>query len=227
MAEIILGTTNPSKLERLGQLLEKLPVQCIGIAAVQSELSVPPEVETDPGDVAMTKALSYAAQLDLRGGSWVLAMDDMATLKGVTDEEHACGSFKDPVERTFGVFNPTTALKYYGALAKKYGGTIPVEAHYGLALAGYPLAGGAVKGLSTTAKLNYQLVSKPPKDGVVPEGYPLSSLFQVTLPDGQKYMRSELTAEQVRLAEAPLIRGIRGLLLHAGIISMDFKGVIS
>jgi hypothetical protein len=230
MAEIVLGTTNPSKHERLTHLLEGLPVKLIGLAAVHNGLNEPPETAADPGDVARAKAIDYASQLQnesLLGNRWVLAVDDMATLTGVTNEEHAPGSFKSAVERTHGVFNPATALRYYGRLAKKYGGSIPVNCQYGLALAGYPDANGPMKALSATADLQYQLVMEPAKGAPIPQGYPLSSLLQLELSDGQTYAYSELTPDQVREADAPLARGIRGLLLHAGVITLDFKGAIS
>jgi hypothetical protein len=229
-AEIILGTTNPSKQQRLEHLLADFPVQLVGLAAVHNGLNEPAETAANPDDVAMAKATNYAMQLrdeSLLAGRWVLAMDDMATLADVTNEEHAPGSFKDPVERTHGVFNPTTALRYYGRLAKKYNSSIPVQCRYGLALAGYPDEKGPIKVLSTTADLSYRMVAKPAKGVPIPTGYPLSSLLRLELSDGQEYARSELTPDQVREADAPLVRGIRGLLLHAGVVSLDFKGALS
>ncbi len=84
MKEIIVGTTNPAKIEQIRDALQPLEIIINGI----SKDAILPDVEEDgktPQQNAQKKALAYAKVL----GKNVLSMDNALYLDGLRPEETA------------------------------------------------------------------------------------------------------------------------------------------
>jgi hypothetical protein len=175
--EIVLGTTNASKLERMRALLARVNVNVVDATG----LAVP----VDEGDCveenARRKARAYAAAT----GKPALGTDYGLTLAGLPSAEQP-NAFVRRLRRDGAPMDDDALLEHYRRHVERLGGTAELTWTAGIALAG--VTGDAA---STTARITRMCVSTP--SNVVRPGEPLASL-QIDTQSG-RYV-SELAVEE-------------------------------
>lgn len=134
---------------------------------------------TNENKVKRIKALHYANFLPV--DTIVLSQDDTIEFEGVSEEDNPGVHIKSPVIKKYGKFSEELAAEYYRALAKKYGGTIPMTFKYGHAIAIKKDDERRItKVVGAGSKLEARLVNRIHKLETVP-GYFLASLMEAKI----------------------------------------------
>ena len=209
MKKIVIGTTNKNKVNRIKRLFKNEDYEFLSLDDICPNLGEPEETANNPVDIAIQKAMYYVNYIP--EGYVVLTQDDTLEFKNIKEEDNPGPHIKEPVIKTYGKFTDENAAKYYSELAKKYGGSIPMEFVYGHAVAVVDKKNRTIKKiLASNSSLKSKLVDKVNKLEEVP-GYFLSALMQVEI-DGKWRNYNDLTEEQVIDSDVDLYNSISNLL---------------
>jgi inosine/xanthosine triphosphate pyrophosphatase family protein len=183
MKEIIIGTTNPAKLEQLRGAIEPLGLT---VCEISADIVLPKVVEDGKTALenAEKKALVYAKLI----GKNVLSMDNALYFDGVQTEEQP-GLNVRRIKGFDNIGTDSELLAYYSALIEKLGDRIGGHWEYGVCLA---TPTGEKYG--TTIISPRIFISKA--SSTVVAGYPLESI-QID-PKTKKYI-SEMSKEEQNL----------------------------
>ncbi|MDR0957048.1 MAG: hypothetical protein LBM09_00510 [Candidatus Nomurabacteria bacterium] len=188
MQQILIATTSAGKIRSAKAQLSKLGLEGLSFADLNLHLAEPDETADTAENIAREKAIGYAKQFhDLP----VLARDDVSFLRGVTDEDDLKNHNKEFVVRKMGEYSDANGEKVFADLARKYGGTIPLEFHWGYALAWRKNDKNNV--VSDTAIKEFRLIDKP--SPVKAAGFSFAAISQVKLNGVWRY-DTELTEDE-------------------------------
>ena len=176
--KLVIATTNKNKVEKIKNILKETNFEVVSISdIIKYDIKEPLETAENGVDNAIEKAIYYVNYFPR--DTIVLAQDDTIELIGVDLEDDPKGHIKRPVVDKYGEFTDENAAKYYSDLAKKYGGSIPMNFKYGHAVALTSTTDRyRKKVLSAESKLEARLVDKIYKLEKRP-GYFLSALIEV------------------------------------------------
>ena len=179
MPELIIGTTNPAKVEQIRGALRPLGITVSGL---DKNINLP-KIKEDGATAevnACEKALAYARAL----GQPVLSMDNALYLDGLSPEKqpgvHVRRINKDNVRAS-----DKEVLAYYSSLIDSFGGRINGEWHFALCFA---TPEGETQ---ETTIISPRIFVSQPSSNIIP-GYPLESI-QID-PNSGRYV-SDLSLE--------------------------------
>lgn len=199
--KILFATTNPAKIRRVKNILQKSRLTILTLSDLSYEIPAPIENQNSPMRIAEEKAIHYWKKLRLKYP--VLTQDDTIQFDNVEEADKPSMSIKDPVIKKYGKFSDNLALNYYITLANKYGGQISTTFSYGFAL----YDGKKLK--SKGAKLNCRLINAVSEKLMA--DYFFASISQVNLHGRWKYY-SELTEHELRGVDHALSNTLYSLL---------------
>lgn len=182
MKELVIGTSNPAKVEQIrGALAPIDDLQVVGV----NDKSLLPQVVKDgktPQENARKKSMTFAKAL----GTTVLSMDNALYFDDLEGDERQPGL---NVRRFAGVSRPTDneMKRYYQGLVKELGGNVKARWEYGVCIS-------SPDGKDRVTSFGYPTVFVSEPSEKTMEGYPLESL-QIDEETG-KY-RSEMTTEEL------------------------------
>lgn len=209
MKKIVIGTTNKNKVNRIKRLFRNEEYEFLALDEICPNIGEPEETADNPIDIAIQKAMHYVNYVP--EGYIVLTQDDTLKFENIEEKDNPGAHIKEPVIKAYGKFTDENAAKYYTELAKKYGGSIPMEFIYGHAVAVINKEDRTVKNIvAANSSLKARLVDKVTKLEEVP-GYFLSALMQLEL-DGKWIDNNNLTEEQVIASDVDLYNSISKLL---------------
>ncbi len=181
MKEIIVGTANPAKVEKVKHALSGLEVYVRGMEGeIEKGFSVE-ETGNTALENARIKALAYSKQV----GKPVLSSDSAVYIDGLSDERQPGTKVRRIKGKEEGATDEEL-LEYYSSIVDELGGKATSRVEDGVCIA---KPDGVYFGTTITSKR--QLTSKPSK--VREKGHPLDSL-QID-PETGKYF-SEMTKEE-------------------------------
>lgn len=213
--KILFASTNKNKITRIQTLLSDLPIELISLNDLALNV---PEIEETANTcvgVATQKNLGYLEYAPYNMP--IITQDDTIVFSGIDDKDNPGVEIKKPVVTAFGEFNDSNALKYYTALATKYGGHINMDFHYGHSVGVKDKTNRkSYKIFSAESVLKSRLVSEARKPETVP-GYFLSAIMQIDVGGTWTY-HTELNEDQKTAADKDLKESIMGLLRDANIL---------
>ena len=199
MKTLIYGTRNPSKLTAMIRSVEGLPVQIVGLNAVNADLPEAPENGKEPLDNAKEKATFYYQKLSQP----VFSVDSGLFFKEVKPEDQP-GVFIKRVNGT--ELNDTEMMAYYRNLAARYGGKLTAYYKNAVCLVMDKNNVHCFDGSSIHTD-HFYLVDKPHR--IIKAGFPLDSL-SIDIKSGKYYY--DLTEKQE--SNLGVITGFRNFFMQ-------------